>query len=109
MPPSSGLSSAPFWWVACRRCAAPRRLLQPTPLLAVGCCVQSAAPFLGRCVGPPPGCTLRSQPLTHAHLVRIPPQGGALMLHYGRRKAIAIDSAFFIVGPLIMAASAGVA
>ncbi|KAL4420816.1 hypothetical protein ABPG75_010472 [Micractinium tetrahymenae] len=35
--------------------------------------------------------------------------GGALMLHYGRRKAIAIDSAFFIVGPLIMAASAGVA
>ena len=36
-------------------------------------------------------------------------QGGALMLHYGRRIAIAIDSAFFIVGPLIMAASAGVA
>ncbi|PSC70824.1 inositol transporter 2 isoform B [Micractinium conductrix] len=35
--------------------------------------------------------------------------GGALMLHYGRRIAIAIDSAFFIVGPLIMAASAGVA
>jgi len=36
-------------------------------------------------------------------------QGGALMLHYGRRRAIAIDSAFFIVGPLVMAASAGVA
>lgn len=31
------------------------------------------------------------------------------MLHYGRRKAIAIDSAFFIAGPLIMAASNGVA
>ncbi|KAI3430693.1 hypothetical protein D9Q98_005282 [Chlorella vulgaris] len=35
--------------------------------------------------------------------------GGAAMLHYGRRKAIAVDSLFFIVGPLVMAASAGVA
>ncbi|CAL8467848.1 g7386 [Coccomyxa elongata] len=29
--------------------------------------------------------------------------GGALMLHYGRRKAIALDSFFYIVGPLLMA------
>ena len=35
--------------------------------------------------------------------------GGALMLHYGRRKAIAIDSLFFLLGPLVMALSAGVA
>ena len=35
--------------------------------------------------------------------------GGALMLHYGRRKAIAIDSIFFLIGPLVMAVSAGVA
>lgn len=35
--------------------------------------------------------------------------GGAAMLKYGRRRAIALDSLFFIVGPLVMAASAGVA
>lgn len=34
--------------------------------------------------------------------------GGALMLHYGRRAAIGIDSLFFIVGPLIMALALGV-
>lgn len=33
--------------------------------------------------------------------------GGAFMLHYGRRLAIGLDSIFFIVGPLIMAFSAG--
>ena len=31
--------------------------------------------------------------------------GGALMLYYGRRVAIAVDAAFFAVGPLIMAAA----
>lgn len=31
--------------------------------------------------------------------------GGALMLYYGRRPAIAADSFFFIVGPIIMATS----
>lgn len=35
--------------------------------------------------------------------------GGAAMLKYGRRRAIALDSLFFIVGPLLMAASGGVA
>ena len=35
--------------------------------------------------------------------------GGAAMLRYGRRKAIALDSLFFMIGPLIMAASMGVA
>lgn len=35
--------------------------------------------------------------------------GGALMLYYGRRVAIAVDSAFFITGPLLMAAAQGVA
>lgn len=34
--------------------------------------------------------------------------GGALMLHYGRRAAIGIDSLFFIAGPLIMALALGV-
>ncbi|EIE20926.1 MFS general substrate transporter [Coccomyxa subellipsoidea C-169] len=29
--------------------------------------------------------------------------GGALMLHYGRRKAIALDSFFYVVGPVCMA------
>lgn len=29
--------------------------------------------------------------------------GGAMMLHYGRRKTIAIDSLFYMAGPLIMA------
>lgn len=33
--------------------------------------------------------------------------GGALMLHYGRRPAIAADSLFFLVGPVIMAAAGG--
>jgi len=31
--------------------------------------------------------------------------GGALMVHYGRRVAIALDSVFFMAGPLVMAAS----
>ena len=31
--------------------------------------------------------------------------GGALMLHYGRRLAIGLDGAFFVLGPLVMAAS----
>lgn len=35
--------------------------------------------------------------------------GGALMLHYGRRSAIAIDSVFFAIGPLIMAVGWNVA
>ena len=35
--------------------------------------------------------------------------GGALMLCYGRRAAIAIDSLFFVAGPAIMAAAANVA
>lgn len=35
--------------------------------------------------------------------------GGAAMLRYGRRKTIALDSLFFIAGPLVMAASMGVA
>lgn len=35
--------------------------------------------------------------------------GGALMLYYGRRVAIAVDSAFFITGPLLMSAAQGVA
>lgn len=29
------------------------------------------------------------------------------MLHYGRRRAIAADSLFFIVGPVVMAAAMG--
>ena len=33
--------------------------------------------------------------------------GGALMLHYGRRLAIGLDGAFFVLGPLLMAASDG--
>jgi hypothetical protein len=33
--------------------------------------------------------------------------GGALMLHYGRRLAIGLDSIFFMLGPLLMAASEG--
>ncbi len=33
--------------------------------------------------------------------------GGALMLRYGRRQALAIESVFFVAGPLIMAASWG--
>jgi MFS family permease len=33
--------------------------------------------------------------------------GGALMLRYGRLKALAIESAFFVAGPIIMAASWG--
>lgn len=33
--------------------------------------------------------------------------GGALMLHYGRRPAIGLDAAFFMLGPLLMAASEG--
>ena len=32
---------------------------------------------------------------------------GALMLHYGRRRAIGVDSFFFIAGPLIMALALG--
>ena len=35
--------------------------------------------------------------------------GGGLMLYYGRRLAIAVDSAFFIAGPLLMAAAGNVA
>lgn len=31
--------------------------------------------------------------------------GGAMMLHYGRRKTIAIDSLFYMAGPIVMAAS----
>ena len=31
--------------------------------------------------------------------------GGATMLHYGRRKTIAIDSLFYMAGPIVMAAS----
>lgn len=31
--------------------------------------------------------------------------GGAMMLHYGRRKTIAIDSLFYMAGPIIMAFS----
>ncbi|KAL3163007.1 hypothetical protein ABBQ32_009439 [Trebouxia sp. C0010 RCD-2024] len=31
--------------------------------------------------------------------------GGAMMLHYGRRKTIAIDSIFYMAGPVVMAAS----
>lgn len=31
--------------------------------------------------------------------------GGALMLYYGRRPTIAMNSVFFMVGPLVMAAS----
>lgn len=34
--------------------------------------------------------------------------GGALMLYYGRRLTIGLDSLFFILGPVIMAFSAGV-
>lgn len=33
--------------------------------------------------------------------------GGALMLHYGRRLAIGLNSVFFMLGPLLMAASSG--
>lgn len=33
--------------------------------------------------------------------------GGALMLHYGRRIAITIDSVLFMLGPIIMATAAG--
>ena len=35
--------------------------------------------------------------------------GGALMVHYGRRIAIALDSVFFVLGPLVMAASHSIA
>lgn len=35
--------------------------------------------------------------------------GGALMVHYGRRVAIALDSIFFMMGPLVMAASHSIA
>ncbi len=35
--------------------------------------------------------------------------GGALMVHYGRRVAIALDSVFFMLGPLCMAASSSIA
>ena len=31
--------------------------------------------------------------------------GGAMMLHYGRRKTIAIDSIFYMAGPVVMVAS----
>lgn len=34
--------------------------------------------------------------------------GGGLMLYYGRRPAIAVDSLFFIAGPLLMAAATNV-
>lgn len=34
--------------------------------------------------------------------------GGALMLHYGRRVAISIDSLLFMAGPLVMASARGV-
>jgi MFS family permease len=33
--------------------------------------------------------------------------GGALMLRYGRRRAIAAESVFFVAGPLVMAAATG--
>lgn len=33
--------------------------------------------------------------------------GGALMLHYGRRLAITIDSLLFMLGPIFMASSRG--
>jgi MFS family permease len=33
--------------------------------------------------------------------------GGALMLHYGRRIAITIDSVLFMLGPIVMATAAG--
>ena len=35
--------------------------------------------------------------------------GGGLMVHYGRRVAIALDSVFFVLGPLVMAASHSIA
>ncbi|KAK9835166.1 hypothetical protein WJX81_002425 [Elliptochloris bilobata] len=35
--------------------------------------------------------------------------GGALMVHYGRRVAIALDSIFFVGGPLLMAVSHSIA
>lgn len=31
--------------------------------------------------------------------------GGAFMLRYGRKRAIAFNSIFFVVGPLVMSAS----
>lgn len=34
--------------------------------------------------------------------------GGALMLYYGRRLTIGLDSLFFVLGPIIMAFSAGI-
>ena len=34
--------------------------------------------------------------------------GGALMLHYGRKKAMAINSVFFLAGPAIMAAAVNI-
>ena len=34
--------------------------------------------------------------------------GGALMLYYGRRLTIGLDSTFFILGPVIMAFSQGI-
>lgn len=35
--------------------------------------------------------------------------GGATMLRYGRRKAIALQALFFVAGPLIMAAAGSTA
>ena len=40
--------------------------------------------------------------MTQGHLGMLR-AGGALMLHYGRRKAIALDSLFYTAGPLLMA------
>ena len=34
--------------------------------------------------------------------------GGGLMLYYGRRTTIALDSVFFMLGPIIMASASGV-
>jgi hypothetical protein len=35
--------------------------------------------------------------------------GGVTMLRYGRRPAIALQAAFFVAGPLVMAAALGTA
>lgn len=34
--------------------------------------------------------------------------GGGLMLYYGRRTTIALDSVFFMLGPIIMASASGI-
>lgn len=78
-----------------------------SPTSPGACCLQRGHPHLkapaSHTFQPPPVSREPTHPPTRCCL-----QGGALMLHYGRRKAIAIDSVFFVVGPLVMAASAGV-